>query len=108
MDFVRQWAVNHGQQIENTIIDTVELGKTLIPDLNNYKLDTLCSRLGVSLENHHRAVEDAEATAELFLKMLFMLKEQNITSLDDINELASKNIVKEKFKKYYHINLFTQ
>ena len=33
--FVRQWAVNHGQQIENTIIDTVELGKTLIPDLNN-------------------------------------------------------------------------
>ena len=104
--FVRQWAVNHGQQIENTIIDTVELGKTLIPDLNNYKLDTLCSRLGVSLENHHRAVEDAEATAELFLKMLSMLKEQNITSLDDINELASKNIDKRKIKKYYHIIIY--
>lgn len=104
--FVRQWAVNHGQQIENTIIDTVELGKTLIPDLNNYKLDTLCSKLGVSLENHHRAVEDAEATAELFLKMLVMLKEQNITSLDDINELASKNIDKRKIKKYYHIIIY--
>ena len=104
--FIRQWAVNHNRQIENTIIDTVELGKTLIPDLNNYKLDTLCSKLGVSLENHHRAVEDAEATAELFLKMLVMLKEQNITSLDDINELASKNIDKRKIKKYYHIIIY--
>ena len=70
--------------------------------MNNYKLDTLCSKLGVSLENHHRAVEDAEATAELFLKMLVMLKEQNITSLDDINELASKEtLIREKLKKYY-------
>ena len=35
-----------------------------------------------------------------------MLKEQNITSLDDINELASKNIDKRKIKKYYHIIIY--
>ena len=40
----------------------------------NYKLDTVVNALGCTLENHHRAVDDAEATAAVFLKFVERLK----------------------------------
>ena len=46
-----------------TVLDTVALARVLLPNLHRYKLDTVAKALGVSLENHHRAVDDAEATA---------------------------------------------
>lgn len=106
--FVKRFAKENGILLDNTIVDTVELGKTLMPNLTNYKLDTICDALEVSLENHHRAVDDAEATAECFIKFSHMLKEMGETNIDRLNELGAENIDKSKIRKRYHIIIFAK
>lgn len=106
--FIKKYAKANNIVFDNTIIDTVELGKTLLPKLNNFKLDTICEALGVSLENHHRAVDDAEATAECFVKFIEMLKDLGENTVDGLNELGAKNIDKSKIRKRYHIIIFAK
>jgi len=50
-------------------IDALYLARAFIPGLKNFKLGTVCKKLGVSLENAHRAVHDATATAEVVIKL---------------------------------------
>ena len=62
------------------------MARFLLPGLNRFKLDTVAKAVGgVSLENHHRAVDDAGCTAEIFVKFVKMLEERNILTLDDLN-----------------------
>ena len=86
-----------------TVLDTVTLARILLPQLNRYKLDTVAKALNVSLENHHRAVDDAGATAEIFVAFLKMLKERDISTLDELNKLSELD--EEGIKKLptYHI-----
>lgn len=90
--------------MHNTILDTLELSRTLLKDLKKHKLDVVAKRLGVSLEGHHRAVNDAEATAEIFIKLLEMLEENNVTNLDDINIYSSRTVTYNKLKSYHANN----
>ena len=46
----------------------------------------MAKALHVSLENHHRAVDDAGCTAEIFEKFVDMLKERDILDLEGLNE----------------------
>ena len=70
MSFIINNAERLGISFSPTYIDTVLLSQFLIPALHNYKLDTLTKHLNVVLENHHRAVDDAKATAHIFLKLI--------------------------------------
>ena len=106
--FIRKWTVDHDLSLDNTVVDTVELGKMLSPELKNYKLDTLCEKYKVSLEHHHRAVDDAGATAELFEKFLAELKQEGVSHLGELNELASQKIDKRKIRGTYHIIVFAK
>ena len=103
--FLRQWAKFNDVEINNTVVDTVELSKLLFPKLPKYKLDVVAKHLGVSLENHHRAVDDAVCTAEIFVKCTELLKERNVFSLNDINILAGKDINVKKLKTYHAVIL---
>ena len=76
MSFIINNAEKMGIEFAPTYIDTVLLSQFLIPALHNYKLDTLTKHLNVVLDNHHRAVDDAEATAHIFLKLVQMLYER--------------------------------
>ncbi len=69
-----------------TVADTVAMARFLLPQLNRYKLDTVAKAVGVSLENHHRAVDDAACTAEIFVKFIEMFESRHITTLDELNE----------------------
>lgn len=89
----------------NTILDTLELSRTLLKDLKKHKLDVVAKRLGVSLEGHHRAVNDAEATAEIFLKLVDMLEEYGVNNLDGINIYSSRTVNYSKLKSYHTIIL---
>ena len=80
---------DQGIEREFTIIDTVALARILLPNLNRFKLDTVAKALNVSLENHHRAVDDAACTAEIFVKFIEMLKERGMENLDDVNHMVS-------------------
>lgn len=55
---------------DNDKMDTLYLARKIFPGLKKYKLGYLCSYLGVSLDHAHRALDDAMATAEVFVKIL--------------------------------------
>ncbi|MDE7299831.1 MAG: PHP domain-containing protein, partial [Lachnospiraceae bacterium] len=84
--FIAKNAADLGLSADFTIVDTVGLARVLLPELHNFKLDTVAKALGVSLENHHRAVDDAGCTAEIYVKFLKMLSERGYGRLRDINE----------------------
>lgn len=80
-----------------TIADTVVMARMLLPNLNRFKLDTVARALNISLENHHRAVDDAACTAEIFEKFVKMLADRGINTLDELN--AEGHVSKETVMK---------
>ncbi|HHW38917.1 MAG TPA: PolC-type DNA polymerase III [Bacillales bacterium] len=70
----------------NPVIDTLELGRYLYPELKNHRLNTLCKRFDIELTQHHRAIYDAEATGHLLLKMLKDCDEKELRYHDQLNE----------------------
>jgi DNA polymerase-3 subunit alpha (Gram-positive type) len=86
--FLQKNAGRLGIEVNFTVIDTVGLARILLPELSRYKLNVVARALGVSLENHHRAVDDAGATAEIFVKLCAMLKEREVTTVDEIDKLG--------------------
>ena len=84
VSFIADNAERLGHKIDFTVLDTVLIAQYLMPGLKNFKLDTLVKHLGVVLNNHHRAVDDAEATSHIFLKLIDMLNERDIFTLDDL------------------------
>lgn len=103
MGFIKENAKRQGVDWNPTYVDTVGLARTLLPALSRYKLDTVAKALKVSLENHHRAVDDAGATAEIFEKFIVMLKEQNAFDLDVVNELCKTSDETIKKLKSRHV-----
>lgn len=97
MGFIEENCKRQKIPCEFTVMDTVALARVLLPSLNRYKLDTVAKALGVSLENHHRAVDDAGCTAEIFVKFIEMLKERGAESLDEVNKIGSTSV--EAIKK---------
>ena len=95
--FIRQKASDQGLEYDFTHIDTVLLSQFLIPGLKNYKLGTLVKHLNITLAHHHRAVDDAKATAGIFIKLLDMLEDRGIGTLEELNEKGrpSKDTVKK-------------
>lgn len=91
--------------VDNTVLDTVELSRTLLPELNKHKLDIVAEHLGVVLDGHHRAVNDAQATAEIFIKFIQMLEEKEIYNINEINVLASRTVNYKKLKAHHAIIL---
>ncbi|MBO5351828.1 MAG: PolC-type DNA polymerase III [Lachnospiraceae bacterium] len=104
--FIRNKADKLGLEFDFTIVDTVGMARILLPGLSKYKLNIVAKELGISLENHHRAVDDAGATAEIYVKFLKMLKEQGAETLAGIQENAkiSADVIK-KMPSYHCIML---
>ena len=86
--FIKEKASGLGIGADFTYLDTLALARTLLPEQSKHTLDAVAKTLGVSLENHHRAVDDAECTAEIFLHFVRMLEEKGIDRLSRINELG--------------------
>lgn len=101
--FIRYNAAALGLGFHNKIVDTLKMSRELFPNERKHSLDTICQRLGVSLENHHRAVDDATATAEVFLKLAEMTKTDNNT--DEINIDTRPELLKSQ---RYHIILLAK
>ena len=86
-----------------TSVDTVAMARILLPTLSKFKLNVVANALHISLENHHRAVDDAGATAEIFVKFVVMLKERNINDLAKLNRFGSNNADAIKKLPTYHV-----
>ncbi len=68
--FVRVHGKRFSIAFDQPYADTLMLSRYLLWGVKNHKLNTVCEHLGISLEHHHRAVDDAEATAAVFLKFM--------------------------------------
>ncbi|SHE93187.1 DNA polymerase-3 subunit alpha [Caldanaerobius fijiensis DSM 17918] len=84
--FIKGKAQMSGIQFDNPVLDTLQLARGMFPDLKNHKLDTVAEFLNVDLKNHHRAVDDAQATADIFIKCLKILQDNGISTLKELND----------------------
>lgn len=96
--FIKAKANELGIETDFTVVDTVGLARVLFPELAKFKLDNIAKRLKISLENHHRAVDDAGATAEIFEKFVQMFEERGICDLTKLTDvtMGSADIIKKK------------
>ncbi len=97
MSFMLENARRQGLPMEHPYIDTVGIARVLLPNQAKHTLDAVAKTLNISLENHHRAVDDAECTAWIFVKLIQMLEEKDIHTLAQLNALgaASADLVKK-------------
>ena len=100
--FVRMNAEELGLKFDNTVLDTMTLSHILLPELGKFTLDRVCKELKVVNAHHHRAIDDAEATAKVFFKLLDMLKERDVKTMDDLNVLGSTSPDAIKKDRTYH------
>ncbi|MCM1308817.1 MAG: PolC-type DNA polymerase III, partial [Butyrivibrio sp.] len=91
-----------GREFNCTVADTVALARALLPSLGKFTLDHVAKALGVPPFNHHRAVDDAQACADIFLALVKKLTARGIESLDGINEIKEFNTNAILKAKTYH------
>ena len=105
MSFVAAKEKAVGIEREYSYVDTLGMSRLLVPELSKFALDSLTKFFKVPLENHHRACDDAEATAHIFLKLLGRLSEKGVTTLEGINKLATSSDEKIRKSPSNHIIL---
>ena len=77
-------------EITQPVVDTLEVSRLLHPEQNRHTLDSLAKKYNVSLEHHHRANQDAEATGYLMYKLLDAFKKKyNEDNLNNLNSYAA-------------------
>ena len=103
MSFIEYNAEQLGIDFKPTIVDTVALARILLPELKRFKLDTVAKALNVSLENHHRAVDDAEATAHIFMAFIERLEKREVMTLGQVNALGAMSVDMVRKMPTYHV-----
>ena len=103
VSFISYQAKAQGLSFDPTVLDTVAMARHLLPNLNRFKLDTVAKALDISLENHHRAVDDAGATAEIFIKFVEMLRDRGVENLDQLNDMSALSADMVKKLPTYHV-----
>ncbi len=103
--FIKKAAKDMGLEYNYSCIDTLELSRAVVKGVKNYKLDTLTKHFNVKLENHHRACDDAIATAHVFLKLISRLEESDIKNAEDINKALAGKVDIKALKTYHCILL---
>ena len=103
--FIKKVAKDNGMKFDFCYLDTLELSRALVKGIKNYKLDTLTKHFDVRLENHHRACDDAAATAHIFIKLIDILKEKDIQKICDINNALEGDVDVKSLKTYHAIIL---
>ena len=86
-----------GMDSGHSSVDTLGMSRLLVPEISKFRLDNLTKFFKVPLENHHRAVDDAEATAHVFLKLIDRMEAKGVTTLKGLNELGE--VSDEKIRK---------
>ncbi|MDL2300728.1 PolC-type DNA polymerase III [Lachnospiraceae bacterium OttesenSCG-928-D06] len=103
MSFMIENARRLNLPMDFTYIDTVMISRMLLKSAAKHTLDAVAKKLGVTLNTHHRAVDDAEATAHIFKKFVPMLKEEGAFTLKEVNELGKTSESAIKRLPSYHV-----
>ena len=90
--FIRAALERMGEEFTHTYVDTLELSRKLLTELKSHKLNIIAKHLKIKLENHHRAVDDAFATAQIFVQFLGMLEKRDIQNISELNSAFGEEI----------------
>ena len=77
-------------RLANPCLCTVKLSRKLLPDITNHKLKTVAEHYSIDLVNHHRASDDAKATAHIFVNLLTRLQSDGVNDLAAIRRMGSR------------------
>lgn len=80
------------EELKNTVIDTFRLSQIVFKDFRRFGLDALCQKLKITLESHHRAINDAEATYFLFREITKKIEKDDIC---DVRSMAQKLVLND-------------
>jgi len=108
VSFLKENAKRQNIAVDFTYVDTVIIARTLLTGQAKYTLDAVAKTLKISLENHHRAVDDAECTAEIFLKFIEMLRKDEVNTLSELNEMGKASVEAVRKLHSYHIILLAK
>ncbi|MCR5735575.1 MAG: PolC-type DNA polymerase III [Lachnospiraceae bacterium] len=105
ISFIKENAKRLGIDYKPAYIDTLLLARILLPELHRFRLNNVAKALKVPFEEdkHHRAVYDAEGTAEIYVRFIKKLTALNVSRLTEINELAERSADVIKKGKDYHV-----
>jgi len=101
--FIRYWIKKlTGEKWKHCYIDTLALSKALL-EMRSYTLDKVAEKLNLGSFKHHRALDDAKITAEIFLKFLKKLKLRGINTLSQIDSVRSNVSIKKSTRSHVTI-----
>lgn len=103
VSFIRENAERQQIPVNFTYVDTVGIARMLLTGQAKYTLDAVAKTLKISLENHHRAVDDAECTAEIFMKFINMLEKDEVYTLEALNEMGKSSVEAVRKLHSFHI-----
>ena len=103
--FIAKACEDMGREYNYTSIDTVAISRAILKDIKNCKLDTVAKFLRLGDFNHHRATDDAEMLARIFINLCQRLTDDyGITKTNDINTKIAGGDFK-KLPTYHQIIL---
>ena len=103
--FIAKACENMGREYNYTSIDTVAISRAILTDIKNCKLDTVAKFLRLGDFNHHRATDDAEMLARIFINLCQRLTDDfGITKTNEINTKIAGGDFK-KLPTYHQIIL---
>ncbi len=79
--------IHENYRVANPSLCTVQLSRKLLPHIENHRLNTVANYYSVSLVNHHRASDDARATAHIFINLLEDLQMRGVRDLATAKKL---------------------
>jgi DNA polymerase-3 subunit epsilon len=77
-----------GVRFEQPVLDTLLLSAVLHPEQESHRLEAIAERLAVPVLGRHTALGDAMVTAEVFVKMLPLLRERGLVTLAQVLEAS--------------------
>ncbi|MBP2299660.1 3'-5' exonuclease [Azospirillum picis] len=72
-----------GVSFDGPVLDTMLLSRMLLGNDGDHTLDGIAERLGIAVVDRHTALGDSLVTAAVFLRMIAMLRERDVRTLDD-------------------------
>ena len=101
--FIRVAAERQEMPFNNAYLDTLGLSRYVNPELKNHKLDTIVNYYNIGDFHHHRASDDAEVLAKIFIEMLSRLKKEGILNFDSVISAMSESVDPVKLNAYHMI-----
>ncbi|UVI32537.1 PolC-type DNA polymerase III [Paenibacillus spongiae] len=93
MGFIQAACKAHGMpELDNPVLDTLELARFIHPTMKNHRLNTLADKYKVSLESHHRAIDDSIALGGVLFGLIGDAAKRNITGLHMLNDYVGLDI----------------